>query len=51
MEYLNDEESSNGFELFKMKSSNINDLKNTNKTPNNKDFEVNQNNINNIIKL
>ena len=28
MEYLNDEESSNGFELFKMKSSNINDLKN-----------------------
>ena len=28
MEYLNDEESINGFELFKMKSSNINDLKN-----------------------
>ena len=49
MEYLNDEESSNGFELFKMKSSNINDLKNTNKILNNKDFEVNQNNINNNI--
>ena len=62
MEYLNDEESINGFELFKMKSSNINDLKNnsmlnddlnisydTNKILNNKDFEVNQNNINNNI--
>ena len=49
MEYLNDEENSNGFELFKMKSSNINDLKNTNKILNNKDFEVNQNNINNNI--
>ena len=62
MEYLNDEESNNGFELFKMKSSNINDLKNnsmlnddlnisydTNKILNNKDFEVNQNNINNNI--
>ena len=65
MEYLNDEESINGFELFKMKSSNINDLKNnsmlnddlnisydTNKILNNKDFEVNQNNIyNNIINI
>ena len=62
MEYLNDEESNNGFELFKMKSSNINGLKNnsmlnddlninydTNKILNNKDFEVNQNNINNNI--
>ena len=62
MEYLNDKESSNGFELLKMKSSNINDLKNnsmlnddlnisydTNKILNNKDFEVNQNNINNNI--
>ena len=62
MEYLNDEESSNGFELFKKKPSKISDLKNnsmlnddlninydTNKILNNKDFEVNQNNINNNI--